>query len=151
MHNKTLSNNKQAIWIGKQCFLMRNEFFKKLRLCFIIHVSKMNALKVMFLSSKTLKSKHELFWPIKHETKDHFTFSPIDKKILNSHKTLFIGITWIIFRTKLFFKTTSKWFLRLEIGLKFQKSFCESNPFVNNQTLFYIVSSLRKLKTNRTG
>jgi hypothetical protein len=35
--NQALSDQRQAIWIGRQCFLMRNKI--------IIHANKMNALK----------------------------------------------------------------------------------------------------------
>ena len=39
MPNQALSDQRQAIWIGRQCFLMRNKI--------IIHANKMNALKTV--------------------------------------------------------------------------------------------------------
>jgi hypothetical protein len=40
--NQALSNQRQAIWIGRQCFLMRNKI--------IIHANKMNALKTVLIN-----------------------------------------------------------------------------------------------------
>jgi len=51
MPDKVISNNnkkKQAIWVGKQCSPVQNEIFKRIWSCFIIPISKINALKILF-------------------------------------------------------------------------------------------------------
>jgi acetyltransferase-like isoleucine patch superfamily enzyme len=40
--NQALSDQRQAIWIGRQCFLMQNKI--------IIYANKMNALKTVLIN-----------------------------------------------------------------------------------------------------
>jgi hypothetical protein len=76
--DKVFSNKKQAIWAGKQCYLVQNEIFKRLWLCFIIHTSKMNASNI-FLLSKTLELKLESFDQQIMKIKGHLIFLQREK------------------------------------------------------------------------
>jgi len=76
--DEVLSNKKQAIWVGKQCYLVQNEIFKRLWLCFIIHTSKMNVSKI-FLLSKTLELKLESFDQQIMKIKGHLIFLQREK------------------------------------------------------------------------
>jgi len=69
----------QASLISKQCFPIWNEIFKILQLCFIIHISKMNALKIFF------PMKLEPFLAINYKTEGHFVFLLREKDEKTKH------------------------------------------------------------------